>query len=315
MPSPSDQATQPGSVFPVIVNEISSRYSRTLTPNIEIFHAVPSDFSLRNLPTSPPTTPNTSAGGDYFSQIFGSATVIQPHHKHDGTVISHPPSTSTFVRPRSSVSYSILERLIPPASAKEYTDMFSIQNSALADRLIELSPYGGSIIFVYPTKDGAKRFRDDLLGPILDPLLRSLVSLNSLYTDLGASLGRLSSVFAMFDFPRMVRKLKELCKTLSNQVSSIEGKSRFEFLYAGRGQTALPRELWSELFIKQERPRMRELLEGYWSRGRRLPRNTEVTAATMLREIIDGLERRPYSENEPDEAIEVGVFVIRRTLA
>lgn len=314
MPCPSDQASQPGSVFPVIVNEISNRYSSS-TPNIEVFHAVPLDFSLRNLPTSPPTTPNTSIGGDYFSQVFGSATPIQPHHNHNGVLVTRPPSTSTFVRPRSSVSFSILERLIPPASAKEYTDLFGTQNSALADRMIELSPQGGSIIFICPTKSGAESFRDELLGPILDPLLRNLISLNSLYTDLGSSLGRLMSVSAMFDFPKMVKKLTELCHTLSRQTYSADTRSRFEFLYAGKGKTILPREIWSELFIKQERPRMRELLDGYWSRGRRLPRNTEVTSATMLREIIDGLDRRPYEESEPREEMEVGVFVIRRTLA
>lgn len=241
--------------------------------------------------------------------------MIQPHHNHNGTLLAHRPSISTFVRPPSSVTVTILERLIPPASVNEYNDMFSVQNSALADRLIELSPHGGSIIFIYPTDCGGQSFRDDLLSPILDPLLRNIVNLNSLYTDLGASLGRLSSVSSMLSFSDMVKKLQSLCRTISEQAYPRETRSRFELLYAGKGNIPLPRELWTELFIKQERPRLRELLEGYWSRGRRLPKNTEVTSATLLREIIDGLERRPYGEGSPDEEVEVGAFVIRRSLA
>ncbi|KAL9113709.1 MAG: hypothetical protein Q9227_002154 [Pyrenula ochraceoflavens] len=298
------------------MNELKSRYDVLKTPSIEIYHAVPPDFSLRSLPQSPPTTPNGAMEEDYFSLIFGSATPIQPYHNHRGTLA--PPSSNSsplagLVRPRSSVTLSIIERLIPPASVQEYKDLFRVQRSILADRMIELSPRGGSLVMMYPTRVGAQHFRDRLLGPILEPLLRNLVNLNSLYTDLAESLGRMSSVAAMHDFEKMSDQIRKLCEALPRQSRTADSSSTFTLTYASKCRVPLPRRVWSEWYIKQERPRMRELLDEYWSRGRRLPQNQEVTSATLLREIIEGLERRPYGEEHGPETIEVGVFVIRRT--
>ena len=166
---------------------------------------------------------------------------------------------------------------------------------------------------MYPTKTGALYFRDCLLGPILEPLLRNIVNLLSLYTDLGASLGRMPAVTSMYEFEQMNEKVRKLCNNLSNTTRTSEPQSTFSLVYSSKGQIPLPRRMWSEWFIKQERPRMRELLDQYWARGRRLPRNNEVTSATLLREVIEGLERRPYGEEQWPEVTEVGVFVIRRT--
>ena len=316
LPCPADESTQSSNLYPEIVAQMTSRYDVLRTPSIEIYHAVPPDFSLRSLPQSPPATPNAPAEGDYFSLIFDSATPIQAYHNHHGTLAPQSASGSplpALVRPRCTVTTSIIERLIPPASPQEYFDLFRPNQSVLADRMVELSPRGGSLIMMYPTKTGALYFRDCLLGPILEPLLRNIVNLLSLYTDLGASLGRMPAVTSMYEFEQMNEKVRKLCNNLSNTTRTSEPQSTFSLVYSSKGQIPLPRRMWSEWFIKQERPRMRELLDQYWARGRRLPRNNEVTSATLLREVIEGLERRPYGEEQWPEVTEVGVFVIRRT--
>jgi hypothetical protein len=185
----------------------------------------------------------------------------------------------------------------------------------------ELSPNGGSLLFVYPTKKGASTFKSQYLGPILDPLLRQLVVVNELSADVGRHLGKLSPVSQMDDFATMKANIVALCESLSDNDSS----SRFHVADAGRGETHLDRSLWAEWFIHQEKPRMKEVLSLYWQNGRRSAKNAssgfpgmmgnkEVTSSGLLSEICDGIRKRRYCEdNEPRDGIELGVFVIRRT--
>ena len=68
------------------------------------------------------------------------------------------------------------------------------------------------------------------------------------------------------------------------------------------------------------------MLNEYWRNGYRLPTSNvtsigsrtpgdrEVTCAMLLREILDGIRKRPYVEgSEPPDGLELGVFVIRRS--
>jgi len=88
----------------------------------------------------------------------------------------------------------------------------------------------------------------------------------------------------------------------------------------------MDRRLWAEWYIQQETPREREVLNEYWRNGHRLPTSNviaagsrtqgdrEVTCAMLLREILDGIRKRPYLEGmEPRSGLELGVFVIRRS--
>lgn len=201
--------------------------------------------------------------------------------------------------------------------------MFSrYRPSFLVDRLSELSPDGGSLLFVYPTRRGASTFKSQYLGPILDPLLRQLVVVNELSTDIGRYLGKLSSVSHMEDFDTMRQNLSQLCCDLSSP------SSQFSIVDARKGSAHLDRDLWTEWYIHQEKSRMKEVLSVYWQNGRRLPatkavsnmstnyilEDKEVTSAMLLGEILDGIRRRPYGEDsEPRDGVELGVFVIRRT--
>lgn len=76
----------------------------------------------------------------------------------------------------------------------------------------------------------------------------------------------------------------------------------------------LKRKAWTEWWIHQETPRVREVMNRYFQRAVRLPQSKETTAGTLVREIMSGVENRGYAEYDARrEGIEVGLFVIKRT--
>ena len=310
-----------------MVQAVQNRLQQGQSPYINITHAVPEQFSLSNLPSSPPSTP-MSPGDEYFnSTVFSNAAVVSTYHDFHGPIMQmqslHMPMP---VVPPNTVQLSVLERYLPPSSVQEYKDLFSASRpSYLVDRMTELSPDGGSLLFIYPTKRGASTFKSQYLGPILDPLLRQLVVVNELSADVSRYLGKLASVSQMDDFETMKANLSQLCESLSSQSSG------FSVVDARKGSVNLDRGLWTEWFIHQEKARMKEVLNLYWQSGRRLPVNKtstsssamrsnfvlgdkEVTSAMLLGDILDGIRRRPYGEeNLPQNGVELGVFVIRRS--
>ncbi|KAL1969639.1 hypothetical protein VTN77DRAFT_8192 [Rasamsonia byssochlamydoides] len=308
-------------VFGSIVQTIQGRLQPGQSPYINVTHAVPEQFSLSNLPTSPPSTPpHLVPQHDYFNAtVFCSATPVPAYHDFRGAIPSVP--FPYPIVPPYSIHISVLERYLPPSSSQEYRDLFSHNRpSVLIDRLIELSPNGGSLLLIYPTRRGAMTFKTQYLGPILDPLLRQLVVVYGLSADVGRNLGKLAAVDAMDDFETMRANLVQLCERISNT------SSRFTVVEAGRGAVLLDRNLWTEWFIQQERSRMKDVLSLYWQNGRHLPLNSpvpsgnrvladkEVTSAMLLGEILDGIKKRPYGDDIGlREGVELGVFVIRRS--
>ncbi|EAW09873.1 uncharacterized protein ACLA_040890 [Aspergillus clavatus NRRL 1] len=324
--TPTPNRTTEG-VFTSLVHVIQNRRRQGQSPYINVTHAVPEQFSLTNLPSSPPGTPRCMLpGNDYFnSTVFSSAAVVSAYHDFRGPIQTKASHFPMPIVPPHSVHISVLERYIPPSSPQEYRDLFSPHRpSFLVDRLSELSPDGGSLLFIYPTRRGGSAFKSQYLGPILDPLLRQLVVVNELSTDIGRYLGKLSSVSHMEDFDTMRHNLSELCRALSSSSSS-----EFTIVDARKGSAHLDRNLWAEWYIHQEKARMKEVLSLYWQNGRRLPvskaasniahpyilaPDKEVTSAMLLGEILDGIRRRPYGEeSEPHDGVELGVFVIRRS--
>ncbi|KAJ5174602.1 uncharacterized protein N7482_000479 [Penicillium canariense] len=313
------------SIFSSIVQSVHNHLQPGQSPYINVTHAVPEQFSLSNLPHSPPNTPRSStAADDYFNAtVFSSAAVVGAYHDFRGPIqrqITHAPMP---IVPPHSVHISVLERYLPPPSIQEYRDVFSATRpSFLVDRLCELSPDGGSLLFVYPTKKGASTFKSQYLGPLLDPLLRQLVVVNGLSADVGRYLGKLSTVSMMDDFATMKANIAALCEELSSS------SSQFQIADAGKASANLDRNLWVEWFIHQEKARMKDVLSLYCQNGRRAPVNKalasggsgglmadkEPTSAMLLSEIFDGIRKRRYGEdNEPRDGVELGVFVIRRS--
>ncbi|KAL4794642.1 hypothetical protein BDV19DRAFT_364543 [Aspergillus venezuelensis] len=326
-PCPADKPTTAEvneSVFCSIVQAVQHRLQHGQSPYINVTHAVPEQFSLSNLPHSPPSTPHSLfPSDDYFkpTAVFSSAAVVSAYHDFRGPIQSKTPHFPIPIVPPFSVHISVLERYLPPASAQEYKDLFSPHRpSMLVDRLSELSPEGGSMLFIYPTRRGASTFKSQYLGPILDPLLRQLVVVNELSAEIGRYLGKVSAVAHMDDFDTMRENLHELCGTMSSS------SSRFDIVDARKGSVRLDRKIWSDWYIHQDKARMKEVISLYWQNSRRLPaakstmntssyhrlEDKEVTSAMLLSEILDGIRKRPY-EMEPRDGIELGIFVIRRS--
>ena len=279
---------------------------------IEVTHAVPRKFDMARLPTSPVGTPNQDEAADYFSMMVYSKAVIAVDH-HSASNNSYPSSPHPVVPP-SSVGVSILERFIPPTTSAEYVDLFSTDGpSVLVDRLCELSPDGGSLIFVYPTSNGANTFTSKYLGPLLDPLLRTMVGIHSLSADLGADVGKMAVVDHMLSFEQMTRKLGTLLRKLNRGSSLGRSVPKYTLVQSRRETVQVDREVWKHWWVQQEAPRIREVMNRYFQRAVRLPQR-DTTAGSLVREILDGVESRAYAAHDADrEGIEVGVFILKRT--
>lgn len=304
-----------GSLLSAIQNKVDSTGCY-----IDIVHAVPIKFNMGQIPNSPATTPGTqnTAQHDYFNMnTFSKAVVAIGHNEALETSI---PSSPRPVVPPASVAVSLLERFIPPSTAEEYLHLFANDApSALANRLFELSPQKGSLIFIYPTSLGASTFASTYLGPLLHPLLRTMVSIHNLSMDFGAGVGNIPAVDQMLPFDRMVQKLNLLLRKLSRGTSTVQHRlapnPRYTLVEKSSQVVQLDRKVWTEWWVQQESGRIRTVVERYLKRGSMMPVGKDVTAATLVQEVLDGVRStRSYAEyDEAREGIEVGVFVIKRT--
>lgn len=287
---------------------------------ITMTHAVPPKFQLKDLPTSPPSTPNLAHGrDDYFGQtIFSTAATVSTYHGHK-SLLNHqaPASPNTIVAP-STIQISVLERYIPPTSAQEYRDFFdSRSHSILVDRLAELSVSGGRLLLLYPTKTGGETFMDSYLGPVMDPFLREFIFLNNLYFQLGTTLGGMSAVSSMLEYEDMEHRIRSLCRSISTKGSLRGGPaSHFSLIYSDRGTGAIDSKTWKEWYVQQELLRIKENLVEYHKNGGRMPpevNHREITTGVLARQVVDGItDSSRVSGGVP---IELGIFVIERSKA
>ncbi|PGG95449.1 hypothetical protein GX51_08244 [Blastomyces parvus] len=337
---PIDQtpSSSPVSAFSSVVEEIQRRLQADQSPYINIIHAVPPKFSLNNLPTSPPSTPNRmSPDDDYFNlTVFSSGAPVSAYASHRDSMsddLAGSTHTPTPIVPPYSVHISIVERYLPPPSSREYRNLFSATGpSVLVDRLRELSPQGGNLVLIYPTQQGARTFKNQYLGPILDPLLRQMVVVNELSADISKALGSMPAIAEMDDFESMQNNILRLCENLRQRESSLAGpsptrSSRFTMVYGGKGEICMDRKSWIEWYIQQETPRARDILNGYWRAGYQLPTslmaspgtlksgNREISGPSLLQVLFQGLRNRASADGSPGlgPSMEVGVFVIRRS--
>lgn len=289
---------------------------------IDITYAVPVKFNMNHIPNSPVTTPNIGASGaDYFSMnVFPKAVVAMDHHHALNTSV--PSSPHPVVAP-SSISVSLLERFIPPSSTEEYLHLFAMDApSVLVDRLVELSPRGGMLVFVYPTLQGATTFSSRYLGALLDPLLRNMVGLYNLSADFACGIGKAAAVHQMLPYEKMLRKLSALLRQLERGITAPNRpKPRYKIMHSNTQIVPLERKEWTQWWIHQESERIAKVVNTYFNKGLMLPHKMnfsgdieDVTASDLVREVCDGVKERPYAECDAvREGIEVGVFVVKRT--
>jgi hypothetical protein len=318
LPQPAIDSSNAKAAFEEVVDAIQSQRNSDDVAYITLTHAVPPKFEMKDLPTSPPATPNITQGrDDYFGQtIFTNAATVSTYHGHKSLLNSQaPPSPNTIVAP-SSIHLSVLERYIPPTSSFEYADFFdSRSHSILVDRLAELSVRSGRLLLLYPTKSGAETFMSAYLNPILDPFLREFIFLNNLFFQLGTTLGTMSAVGSMLDFENMEAKVQSLCRALSRKVSLRGGPSSvFSLVHSSKGASTVDGKTWKEWFVNQEMARIKENLFEYAKSGGRMPpelNHHQLTPSVLARHVVDGIQ--DSSRVSVGVPIELGMFVIERS--
>lgn len=202
--------------------------------------------------------------------------------------------------------------------------MFEIDSpSILVDRLIELSPHNGSLLFIYPTRTGADTFMREYLGPILDPILRSFAVTQGFSADLNNSLSSMASVGQLLDYEALKHQIETLLARLSQRSSAAERfhgrRPQLTLSYSSKKLVELGREAWAPLWTKQEKYRLREALTKHARDLQKIPMKEHGgdrrPTSDLLQELIRLVETKPYeSGKEPAHAVEVSVFVITRTL-
>ena len=277
------------------------------------------------LPTSPPVTPAGAIefGSDdgYFGikNVIHNCVIMVDRHQPSGhpafspSLISVPATLSSLAVPPGTTHVSLYERFIPPRTSQEYIDLFNPREpSSLVDRLTELAS-NGSLIFIYPTKVGAKRFSSEYLGPVLNPVLRTLILIHGLSADLGTKLGAMESVNSLSSFDDLQRKLRRLLVKLNETMA---GNSPYS-LVSGKAETVqIHRKVWEHWWVQQEAPRVKSIMADYFKRGYGLPTDSLVTSTGLAREVLEGVAKRGSSPGEDmgeGNGIEVGVFVISRS--
>jgi hypothetical protein len=295
---------------------IAAIHERSALPTawINVFHAVPGRFTLSDLPKSPPSTPGPAVGGDeYFTtKVFDSAVAV-PDYQLDSKLL--PPSPRPVVPP-GSVNVSVVERYIPPTNVNEFAEMFQMKGrSLLYDRLVELSTNNGLLLFIYPTRSGARTFVNRYLGPVLDPLLRSITVVHDLSSDLGKNLGQMAAVEHLAEYDTLHAELQRFCGKLSERSATLkaspERRPTYSLIHASREETVLERHVWaSDWWIKQEKPRVREVVTKFFRK--KLP-GSELTTSTLIQDVLEGVADREYPLAGGPPPVEVGVFVIKRS--
>ncbi|CBY01249.1 hypothetical protein IAQ61_003068 [Plenodomus lingam] len=297
-----------GHVFGQIISTIHERTSAQ-TSWINVFHALPGRYTLSDLPKSPPSTPGPAVGGEsYFtSKVFDSAVAI-PDYQLDSKLL--PPCPRPVVPP-GSINVSVVERYIPPTNTNEYAEMFTFRGrSLLYDRLSELSTEDGILLFVYPTKTGARTFTQQYLGPILDPLLRTVTVVHDLHSELGRSLGQMSAVNYLDEYDHLQGRVRDFCHALGDRPG--HQTATYKVIHAKKQEVILSRAAWADdWWIKQEKPRVRDNITKYFRKSKKLPSN-EMTGAHLIQEVLEGVSKRGYHDGEPTKGVEVGVFIVKK---
>ena len=323
LPAPiSDEQDQnsPVSPFTSLLDRLLSSWP--LTPRwITAVHAVPRNYSIDELPVSASSTPDphgsSTEATDYFAPqrvVHTAAFMIDQYDQY--TPRSHPATPGLASSP-SSVDVSLYQRVIPPATAREATDLFDVASvSALTDRLCELAP-NGCMLFFYPTATGAHTFKRDYLDRGLASLVRSVVLGKGLPPEACQAVASIEAMGAMLEFDAMQTKLAQLLRDIKN-TPTYDG-ARFSILSGQRAHIALPRRMWKTWWVKQEQLRVKAVIDRFFrqleARGKVFHKDERYTARGIAHEILTGLMHDSAEEagaTTDPSPVEVGVFVIRR---
>lgn len=311
----------PGHCATAIVQVVRMKTLPTKLIFITMMHAIPGSLKLSDLPQTPPTTPGPVVGGDsYFSASVFDVAVPSLEYNEDN-------AASRMIREHylsapESVELSIVERYIPPNSAKEAISMFHLYgHSLVVDRLVELSPRGGCLLFNYPTKTGATTFQSRHLGPALTNTIRHISGAYGLKQDFAMRIDQSPGLEDLVEFSEMAPLVRQLLLDLNNGVPAAADRLRgrpagFELVYAEAHEVEMDASVWVDWWIKENKQRIRDAVADYFRHNP--PQNVllvqrlDMSVENVVRQLFEGVEKRALASS-PSEKIEVGVFVIKRS--
>ncbi|KAF2420335.1 hypothetical protein EJ08DRAFT_566939, partial [Tothia fuscella] len=321
LPSPSSA----GHAFPVVIDAIEQSTSPDSIVWINVWHAVSGRFSLEDLPKSPPTTPAPPHGGDdYFTtKIFNMAVEVPDYSQKTAQPLLQMPQPA--ISP-ASIDVSIVERYIPPGSTIEFAELFCpTGRSFLSDRLVELSPQQGTLLFVYPTKTGGETFKKEYIGPILDPLLREMGTAHDLSTNILVDIGAMVATEKLISFEEMLSQLQEFCRALgSGEAGTSHSRyhrqgTDYSIIHSSKQEVMLARDVWAnDWWNKQEKAKIQRAFQEHHIERAGLstktgPIGSKASSHQLILELLQRVGTRPYKGAGPTKGVEVGVFVIRKT--
>ncbi|KAF3918682.1 hypothetical protein AA313_de0206530 [Arthrobotrys entomopaga] len=287
---------------------------------IHVSHAISSNPSAPKLQSTNLTGSSVNSAATSAGSLVPSAFLTSPAHERDffsSTVFNSivmaqdpisyaiPPGFPVPILQRPSpnpalppfsLHFSLLERYIPPSTPTADSAMFSPYSSVLLDRVVELSPNGGSLLFIYPTKTGARQFLDRYLGKVLDPLLRRLMVLYRLRDDLLWGISRMAAVEQMQEFDELKDRLEHFCRRLSDKAKEDADEKRWmgpslffpnvSVVHAQKANVCLSQSSWREWWTFQESTRIRETVKNHFTAP--APEPTPVTQTTFINDNQPG---------------------------
>ena len=319
-----------GHAFNALIEEINRHIQLQSIVWLNVFHAVPGILNLADLPSSPPTTPAPPhESEDYFTtKVFDSAVAVPDYQANNPVSISAPRPAV----PPGTVDVAFVERYIPPTSSKEFSELFfEGGRSILSDRLVELNPNNGVLLFIYPTQRGAKTFQKDYLLPILEPILRSAMVTEKLSYNLVDFLGSMPAVDDMMGFEDMDARIGAFCHQVSSAERTPLSKyqseaATYSLIHSSRQSIVLDKSTWAtDWWTKQEKPRIREAVRNFYAHRHSTGSDIPVfSGVDLVEKILAGVRDRRYPMDYgadeshrvpkvPTTPIELGVFVIRKS--
>ncbi|KIW29038.1 uncharacterized protein PV07_04885 [Cladophialophora immunda] len=307
------QCTPPS--YKKVVDIVQEQF--TTPPYVTITHAVSQVVQMDEVLAS--HSPDRSWNGNYVhgQTVFAHAAVVPSYHASPRPLTAPVPRPTNIIAAPRSINIVLLERYIPPTSIQDVKNFFTFcRRSYIVDRLFELSAHNGSLLLVYPTRNGALTLTNKYLGPIIEPFLRKFVLLSDLNTDVAISMSQMAAVCGMRDFAGLEKDVLALCRAIGEHLPSHDPKSRYEVIHTDKANVVLDRAAWKEWYLEQEQPRLRQALIDYHKSGGRMPARrgqVEVTPDMLVREVVEAI--RQSEDDSGNAAVEVGVFVIRRSVS
>jgi hypothetical protein len=289
--------------FPRLIDSLQHD-SRLQATGLRVSHILPDKTPPENIPSSPPVTPRELAKYANEDGYFSLKPVYNSVSPSVGLVV--PPSDARM---------SLYERIIPPASREEVQSLFNPSTeSAIVNRINELA-VKGVFMLVLPTIQGAKTFHSHYLSPVLDPVLRNMISKYDLSTEIGPSISNMVAISELLPFNHMEQKIEKLLQNPDLRTPGM-AQASFSIKKSSKVLVQVPRKIWEKWWIQQEQPRIDAYMVDYFGRGRNIPKDRNMTARRLGREILENVRKRGYGEGEDlgeGDGIEVAAFIIQRT--